>query len=423
MNSDNDFFYNEETSFLQYQSLLVDPITKLPTLTGILKNIRKTALDRKLGVFALSINNPSSVESNVGWMVFDRLMKFISGILIDMKLTFLGKDTIIGVDHPRGTGFFIFLPVNEQEATKEETETRIMEFICSKLRESEEFAHISPTLKTGYAILVMDPKIRFERLFYSVIAMAKTESIRGDTYKDKKMLFDLRDLIHKKNVSIEYQPIFDMASGKVFGYEALSRGPEDSVYRSPETMFSYALKFGLTGQLDTLCYMKAVQLSSAVPKDAFIFLNMELESILDNDLLENKFPQCLRKSGKKCKDFIIEITERSIVDNFKILKERIRMLKDLGFRIAVDDGGVGYASLGMISELSPDFIKLDMNLVRNIHKSIIKQDLIEAMVKFAQKQKIQLVAEGIEEEEELDKIKQAGVCLGQGYLLGKPRSL
>ena len=105
------------------------------------------------------------------------------------------------------------------------------------------------------------------------------------------------------------------------------------------------------------------------------------------------------------------------------MRESINYLREYGFKIAIDDAGVGYASLGMISELSPDFIKLDISLIKDINKSIIKQNLITAFYNFAIKQNITLVAEGIENEKDLSTIKNIGIRLGQGFFLGRPKEV
>ena len=114
------------------------------------------------------------------------------------------------------------------------------------------------------------------------------------------------------------------------------------------------------------------------------------------------------------------MTERSVIDDFQSMRDVIARLREQGFRIAIDDAGAGYSGLQTVVEIEPDFMKLDMSLLRNIETSQVKQRLVSTLRDFCQGADIDLVAEGVETAEQLDKVVELGVPYAQGFLFGHP---
>jgi EAL domain-containing protein (putative c-di-GMP-specific phosphodiesterase class I) len=119
---------------------------------------------------------------------------------------------------------------------------------------------------------------------------------------------------------------------------------------------------------------------------------------------------------------VIEITENSVIDDFDRMRDIVRKLRAHGFRVAIDDAGAGYAGLQTMVEIEPDFIKLDMSLIRGVDASIVKQRLVRTLHDFCREAAITLVAEGIETRKQLDTLRELGVSHGQGFLFGLPGS-
>jgi EAL domain-containing protein (putative c-di-GMP-specific phosphodiesterase class I) len=117
----------------------------------------------------------------------------------------------------------------------------------------------------------------------------------------------------------------------------------------------------------------------------------------------------------------LELTERTAIVDFATFFNRLKLFKKKGFKISIDDIGSGYASLNSVVELKPEFIKIDIHLIHNIHIDSVRQNLIKALVMFCKQSEITSIAEGVERQEELEKLIELGVDAGQGYLLGKPR--
>jgi EAL domain-containing protein (putative c-di-GMP-specific phosphodiesterase class I) len=120
---------------------------------------------------------------------------------------------------------------------------------------------------------------------------------------------------------------------------------------------------------------------------------------------------------------VIEITERTAIKDYPKFRERLRAFRERGFRFAVDDAGSGYAGLGSIANLEPDFIKLDISLINAIDTNFIKQNLVGTMVRFANDLGARVIAEGVERAEEFDTVQHLGVHLVQGFYLHRPQPL
>ncbi len=119
---------------------------------------------------------------------------------------------------------------------------------------------------------------------------------------------------------------------------------------------------------------------------------------------------------------VIEVTERAEIKDFPSFCQTIRAIKEKGFRISIDDVGSGYASLDAVAELEPDFVKIDIAIVRGLHENPKKQNLVKAIMHLCKPNKVVSIGEGIEVEEELRVLRELGVEAGQGYFLGRPNS-
>jgi EAL domain-containing protein (putative c-di-GMP-specific phosphodiesterase class I) len=186
--------------------------------------------------------------------------------------------------------------------------------------------------------------------------------------------------------------------------------------RSPEVMFEVAAEADLLWELSRLCRSRAIEgMDSRLGPDELLFLNVDPHDFAD--------PVFNAEFGRQVDDpsrVVIEITERTAIKDYPKFRGRLAALRELGYRFAVDDAGSGYAGLGSIANLEPDFIKLDMSLITCIDTNFIKQNLVETMVRFANDQGAKVIAEGVERAEEFETVKSLGVHLVQGFYLHPP---
>jgi EAL domain-containing protein (putative c-di-GMP-specific phosphodiesterase class I)/CheY-like chemotaxis protein len=217
------------------------------------------------------------------------------------------------------------------------------------------------------------------------------------------------------SIWMAFQPIVRAHDGGLFGYEALLRSGEPSLPH-PGAVFDAAEKLGQVprvGRAVRECVARSLDLAG-VP----VFVNLHPLDLADERLLGPEDPLASR-----AENVVLEITERASLDGITDFRTRILNLRDLGYRIAVDDLGAGYAGLNTFAALEPDIVKLDMSLIRNCDREPVKLKLIQSMATLCGELGMQVVAEGIETESERAAASAAGCGLLQGYLIGRPGKL
>lgn len=206
-----------------------------------------------------------------------------------------------------------------------------------------------------------------------------------------------------------FQPIFDLRSGSVMGYEALTRFHDGM---APEGVFDMAAGCDKGIALEVATIKAALDAAQRLPGGSLIHVNVSPALILANDTLG----QVLNCPGL---EVVLEVTEHERVADYGKLRAAVRGL-GAQVRIGVDDTGAGFASLRHILELQPEVVKLDRALIAGIDRDPARQALVTGMVQFADGIGALLIGEGIETEGELETLKRLGARAGQGYLLGRP---
>jgi EAL domain-containing protein (putative c-di-GMP-specific phosphodiesterase class I)/GGDEF domain-containing protein len=228
------------------------------------------------------------------------------------------------------------------------------------------------------------------------------------------------DILAKGLITTHYQPILDFKSGSILGWEALSRGPEGSSFRSPVILFETAEQLGRLFALERLCRESAIRNAGQLSDGQKLFLNIHPKTMADPEFSPGKTLELMQQAGLSPDNVVFEITERHSVQEFDLFYRTLDHYRSQGFRIAVDDAGAGYAGLTMIAELQPEYIKLDKSLIDKIHKDPVKRALVETTVTFADKIGSRIIAEGIETKAQAVCLKDIGVHCGQGYFLARP---
>jgi len=217
-----------------------------------------------------------------------------------------------------------------------------------------------------------------------------------------------------KTLWIAYQPIVSWSRRDVFGYEALLRSREPSLPH-PGAILDTAERLDRLQELGRAIRAKAAEPVLRMPEGVMLFVNLHTHDLLDDELFDANRPL-----ARIAAQVVLEITERASLHHIRDVQSRIAKLREMGFRIAVDDLGAGYAGLTSFAQLEPEVVKLDMSLVRNVHAQPTKQTLVRTMISMCHELGMQVVAEGIETPEERDVIIECGCDLLQGYLFARP---
>lgn len=235
-----------------------------------------------------------------------------------------------------------------------------------------------------------------------------------------RLLFEFKEMLHKELFHAVYQPIVSLRTDSVLGWEALARGPAESYFQNPGVAFSFAEEMGLLFPLENLCRKKALQGVGKLDEGQKLFLNIHPNTINDPHFAGGQTLKIIQGTGIAPHNVVFELTERHNIHDFTTMNRTLEHYRCQGFLVAVDDAGAGFSSLQSIAELRPDFIKMDMSLVRGVNVNSAKRALLETMVAFAEKFNSFIIAEGIEQDEELYTLVNIGVHFGQGFYLGRP---
>ncbi|MGZ4146869.1 MAG: EAL domain-containing protein [Actinomycetota bacterium] len=225
----------------------------------------------------------------------------------------------------------------------------------------------------------------------------------------------VRQVIEDEAFTLVYQPIYRLPAKDVIGFEALARFAGEPS-RPPDVWFQEAAEVGLGLDLEVAAIRMALEALDALPSDAYLSLNLSHRAAVSPRLLD-------AFDGAPLRRIVVEITEHEPVDDYDELATALERLRGRGARIAIDDAGAGFASLRHTLRLDPDVIKLDISLTRHIDADRGKRALAKALISFAEEMRTDIVAEGIETEDELETLLGLGARLGQGFYLARPAPL
>ncbi len=307
--------------------------------------------------------------------------------------------------------------------------------VCKRLKEDKATRHIpiimltldSSTLEKveAFDFGVADhigKQFPFEEMLARIRAALRDRSHRNSgesTEIRNRKISDLRDLIEKEDLQILFQPIVFLKTGLPIGYEALARGPKGTFFENPADLFAFAAEANMFSELDSLSRNLSIRKAKFIKRRELLFLNADPSITNTSDFKNLEF---LKGSDITPGQICIEITERTFVKNFPILSMNLNDMRSRGVNVAIDDVGEGYSSLNAIAELRPEFIKIDISIIRNMGTDGVKQNLVRLLAGLARNINSRLIGEGIETKEECDALLSLGVDYGQGYFFMKPFS-
>ena len=411
----------------ELRRLLFDPVTGLPTTPLVFPRISSLLEDRgEVSLLCVNVARYSRIEEIFGWKAFDGVMQQVAAVLDEIAGEVLRDSDIIAELMVSGNAFVIVLSPPRTQAcidssARVELARRVEAVIREKLAE-----RVAPALYkkfgcyVGAATICRDDNSRLERLVYEGLDAALADSYDRETADAAERIARLRDILASEQIRTLVHPVFNIETMEVIGYEALSRGPEGSEFERPDKLFAVAYDADLVMRLERVCRKRALEAAAGMPDDRLFFINIEPEAVSDPQLRDMVSSALATPSAIDPKRIVLEITERAAIADFAAFRSTLEYVRALGFSVAVDDAGAGYGSLQCLAELTPDWLKVDISLVRGVDSDEVRGGLIESLVLFANRMGAKLVAEGIETEAELLKLRSLGVTYGQGFLLALP---
>ncbi len=209
-----------------------------------------------------------------------------------------------------------------------------------------------------------------------------------------------------------FQPIVELGSRALVGYEALTRFAEGV---PPDQMIAGGYAVGLGVELEMACLAAALEAAEMLPQAAWLSLNVSPDVVLHSSELAALLAGRSRR-------IVLEVTEHVAIDDYAAIRRAITRFGPT-VSLAIDDVGAGFANLHHIVELAPRYLKLDLSLVRHVDRNLSRQAMTAGLAHFAARTGCQIIAEGIEDRAELEMLRSLGISLGQGYLLGRPAAV
>lgn len=232
----------------------------------------------------------------------------------------------------------------------------------------------------------------------------------------------IEDLLSNGRFKSLFQPMFDAISGEATAVEALFRGiDENGDLISPGFMFRLAQRARMMFQTDLVARRSAVtQAAGAGLQRLQLFINFNPTSIYDPSYCLRTTVSTIEQLGFRPENIVFEVTESERVTNQDHLRGILAFYRRSGFKVALDDVGSGYSGLNLLRDLRPDYIKIDMHLVRDVDRDAFRQSIVRHIIAIAREAGIKIVAEGIETSAELQWLRRHNVDLLQGYALARP---
>lgn len=378
----------------------------------------------------VALDRFSEVNSKLGHAAGDRVLHTIASLLGgdggggsgEFRLALEETAGRLG-----GDVFGLILP----ETSKNSAAAKLQIFRHELQLVCERDAHLPiVTASIGIAEFPGDGLDRETLLKSSELAMAAAKSSGGDSlvsYAEElrssaqqsaavavQRLHALGRSLANQSFRFEYQPIVNVKHWQIAGYEALCR-PTDEAFKHVGELLDTTALAGRFWELGRILRALAVGPLARLAEPAGLFINLHPQDLSDPQLLESD-PAVLRWASR----VVFEITETEALTDYGAVRECIQVLRSQGFRVALDDLGSGYSGLNSLAMLAPDFVKLDMELIRGITPHSRPARLIQHIREFCLDEGIQTIAEGVETREELSVIQSLGVELVQGYYFARP---
>ncbi len=388
---------------------------RMPEVTSILQR------DRSLSCLLVDLSRLHRVELDLGVAHHSEIYDHAAAVLDRLRGAVLDPSDII-CRSGDGDGYYVILAPRgahrlDLEALAQAVERAVEEALAPMV---SEVLREQPRIVVGAARVLGNSLLRPERLTARLISDA-TESARN--LRERKAHRDrstLQDVILGEGLTSVYQPIVDLGTGDIFAFEALTRGPRGTGLESPATLFAIAEEVDLTVELDRACFRGALRNAQTLEPVHRLFVNLLPMSFYDHSFIEVEVGNLLSAAGLTPANIVFEITERLAIENFTSFKRALGVYTAMGFGVAIDDVGTRHSNLETVMSLRPHFIKISDVLVRGIARSTVKREMLRSLRHIAETIDAVMIAEGIEQVEDVEALRDLGLRYGQGYYMARP---
>lgn len=378
---------------------------------------------KPIGIIYLDIAKYGHVEGSYGQETFNEIVAVTADVLQSFSGKLFRKEDRLLISEELGDVFIIIFSTTRSEAN---ISPEVMQGIAQNIQDSlneeiktkfKDLIHQKVGYFAGHTVLFPDQRVHPRRQIFRAIKEAARVSLGKEQDDLEKKVESLRATLRGNNLTSYFQPIVTFSPFGVMGHELLTRGPGGSRLMDAELMFQVAQRGGLAIELERAARNTAVKTLHGQKYPGKLFLNNGPQVILSPDFADLLIYGRLGWDPSK---IVIEITEGEAIKNVREIKEKLDIFRKEGCMVAVDDLSKGNSGLYLLTELKPDYAKVDMTLVRGIDRDELKQRLLQKLLEFAQTAGTKFIAEGIETADEYATLKRLGIEYGQGFYFGVP---
>lgn len=381
--------------------------------------VRKAFKDGKQVVLILFlVKNIREIKERFGDEYIYQYKRNLKNIFESVVKENLPDHIVLSLFQNSSEEFSILVKIDEEVDSLFEIENYI-EDITSSINLNYLSIGNGPKFQIGYMIVEKDilfVEDAIQRAYQQAAAVAD----RRLQSKYNDLIYEVRKILNQKKIRLFAQPIIDVSSRQIQAYEMLTRGPIHTSFENPMYLFTVARQTNMLYELELLVLEKVFNQITEIGCKHLVFINLTPITIGNLQLVHDITKLLNKYSWLNPKQIIFEVTERESIDDIKHIFTNIRLLREKGFRFAVDDTGAGYASLHTISKIMPDIIKIDRSVIQNIDSNKVKESMLKGLLLIAKQTGSLVVAEGIETKEEAFVLLQNKVDLAQGYYYARP---
>jgi len=394
-----------------------------------LADLERELTDRgSLGLLVLDASPLGRIEDEYGTRAYEEVRQRFFKIIDESRGKDYRQGDVVCLDRPRGLRFLFLLDRKRRRsvalsvADLRTARGRVVSSLAPNIaRAAFPYIKTPPRLEVGHGLAVHNPLLHTERVIERALEEALQQASHERHAEELGVLERLQDILLRERVVTAYQPILRLQENTIMGFEALSRGPRGSGLESAAALFGAAESHGLKVELDRLCRKRALLSSTRIPSNAKIFVNTLPATMRDPQFRDKALIEFLDRAQVAPSRIVIEITEQEVIANHAMFLETMGYFKQIGMSFAVDDVGAGYSGLDTIAKLKPQYLKIDVGLVRDVHTSPVNYSMVKALVALGHNIGAEVIAEGIHNEEETQVLRDAlKVDYGQGFHLARP---
>lgn len=334
-------------------------------------------------------------------------------------------EAIIGVKKIHGEDYCIFVHIADTDTYRDlhDRTLQMRDSLVKRLQAEERLPEaVKPRFGVGFFALEEEPgdtplAMAIAHYYAQAMATRRLPAHFGHVRQQ------LAEIIDRARIRVLLQPIMDLRSGEIYGWEILTRGPGETPFSDPAELFDYAHQTDLLGRLEFLVIKKTFKEIAERAIRERIFVNVTSVTLAQKHFYDQLLEHLTLFPSVRPQQIVFEITERHSIRDFHGMAEMMNRYRRHGFRFALDDAGAGYASLQSISELHPEILKIDRSLISHIDQGAVKQSLLRALMCVAKDINCEVIAEGIERQEEADTLLRHAVTKAQGYYFERPAPL